>query len=123
MRRQIGPIRIWLALGSFFVFSICLPLGHVCLNQDSYANPALASSYPDSHGQDRDWRSSSIDESHKNDICQACLLAQNLFLDHGHIEMVAARTISSTLDRIYVPVIAITDFFQSASKRAPPACA
>ena len=120
---QIGPIRIWLVLGSFLAFSICLPLGHVCLNQNSYANPALASSYLHSHGQDKDWQSSSIDENHKNDICQACLLAQNLLLDHGHVEMVVARAISSTLDRIYGPVIAIADFFQSASKRAPPACA
>jgi hypothetical protein len=123
MRKQIGPIRIWLGIGLFLAFSICLPLGHACLNHISYATPALALSHPDSHGQDKDWQSGSVDENHKNDVCQACLLSQTLLLFHGEVELVATRSISSTLDRLYAPVIAITDFFRSTSKRAPPACA
>jgi hypothetical protein len=123
MRKHIGPIRIGLGIGLFLSFSICLPLGHACLNHVSYANPASALSYPDSHGQDKDWQSSAVDENHKNDVCQACLLSQTLLLFHGEPEPVATRLISSTLDRTYAPVIAITDFFRSTPKRAPPACA
>ncbi len=125
MRRQLSRTLIWLVLGSFFSFSICLPLGHVCLNQGFHTSPkgvhAAALSY--NSGQDRFWQPDSFGENHQNDVCQACLLGQNILLDRGHVELAAIRSISSALDRIYAPVIPIARFFQSASKRAPPVCA
>ena len=82
MRKQIGPIWTWLVLISFLAFSICLPLGHVCLNHGSYANQLsaqpLAQSYLSGYVQDKAWHAGSVDENHNRDICQACLLGQNL---------------------------------------------
>jgi hypothetical protein len=112
MRRQGSQLCVGIVLCVFLSFSICLPLGHVCLNQFSGGTQLT---------QDSAWQTSKIQNSHKEDVCQACLLAQNLLLHQGAVELKVTRTPTSKLDRINDPIIAATDHFQSASNRAPPA--
>jgi len=112
MRRQVSQLGVGIVLSAFLSFSICLPLGHVCLNQ--FSGGALLA-------QNLAWQTNTIQNSHKEDVCLACLLAQNLLLHHGAVELKVTRTPTSKLDRSNDPVIAAADHSQSASKRAPPA--
>ncbi len=117
MRRQAGRLWIWVVLGAFLSFSICLPFGHVCLDQFSGGEHQAAGVA----GKETTWQPETSGESHKDDVCQACLLGQNLLLDDGAVQLAVNRAVIFRLDRVYALLIAVPDTFQSASKRAPPA--
>jgi len=125
-KRQVGQAWVWAVLGAFLLFSICLPLGHVCLNHPLGATSrityteARSAADPVTHGQPA-WQAARLDEIHEDDVCQACLIAQNLFLDDRAVELTIIDSTNSTLDRLYAPVIAVADSSRSAFKRAPPA--
>jgi hypothetical protein len=114
MKRQLDRLLVWTVLGAFLSFSICLPFGHICLNQisDNSQQAALRTIHAQPH---------EVEQGHQDDFCQACQLGQTLILDKSVAELKAIRTVTSTLGRLYAPIIALSDSFQSTSKRAPPA--
>ncbi len=123
MKRQVA--QVWIVLSAFLSFSICLPLAHVCLDHALERQPTAgiaARSIPEwistSHGLA--FQALKFAESHKDDVCQACLLAQNLSLDHAAMGLAVLPAIAPAPDTIRAFVIAIADSFRSARKRAPP---
>ncbi len=125
MNRQADQVRVWAVLGAFLLFSICLPLSHVCLShplgvtsQITYTE-ARSAIDPTAHGHPA-WQAARLDEIHEDDFCQACLIAQNLFLDDCAVELTIIDSRNSTLDRSYAPLIAVADSSRSIFKRAPP---
>ena len=125
MRRQSA--QVWLVLGVFLFFSMCLPLGHVCSEhvlggrQQSadLATRAIAKSQGTARVQDTEWQAP-LFESQQNDICQACLLIQNLILNHAVAEIAVLRIIVNVPESVRDSVIVSSDPFKSAFKRAPP---
>lgn len=129
MKRQVGQARVWAVLSAFLLFSIFLPLGHVCLNHPLGAGQQIthnrARSTADlaerSQAQPLLWHSAKFEEIHEDAVCQACLMAQNLFMDDRAVELTTIDSAPSALDCLYAPVIAVRDSSHSAFKRAPPA--
>lgn len=114
MRRQVKLV--WGILGTFLLFFLCLPLDCKCLDHiitrqitGGHAAPSISA---DHNRNQKPFQ--------KDGVCQACLWYQSLHLRPMAVEFVVARTVSAAPACILIPTIAHTDFFRSASKRAPP---
>jgi hypothetical protein len=119
---------VWVFLGAFLFFSICLPLGHVCLDhvfvglQQTSGIPAQSMTLRTRSALSGDlaWHAQKFDGGEEDVVCQACLLAQNLLLDRAAVNLTVLRPVERTPKRLKAPAIAFTHSFQSVSKRAPP---
>ncbi len=125
MKGQAKAVQVWVLLGTFVFFAVGLPLGHICSDRvldgwqqkAEFAIPATADAQ--AHAQEKEWQAALLN-SQQRDFCQACLLAQNLLLNRAVTGLTVLRAASSIPERRQDSVIAATDLFQSASKRAPP---
>jgi len=124
MKRQVA--QVWIVLSAFLSFSICLPLAHVCLDRalDGQQAAGLAARSAlawISHTQGLVLQARTLDERHGDDVCQACLLAQNLSLNHAAMGLAVLPAVAPAPDSVRAFIAAIADSFRSAPKRAPPA--
>ena len=122
MRRR--TISIWIFLGAFVAFSICLPLGHVCLNKSFDSRNISGLTVRADSGirrtQATEWRSQASDRDGNDEVCQTCLLTQNLHLKHAVTVFAALRPVAETMALPRISSVAKASFSRSASNRAPP---
>lgn len=108
---------VWAVIASFLYCAVCLPLGHVCLDQyaDSwhsaaaYVAPGVMADHDPKQTPDQ-----------RNAVCQACLWSQTLYPSHITVELAVERTVTPSAILIHAPIRTLTDFFQSTAKRGPP---
>jgi hypothetical protein len=122
MRNQISRIGIWTVLVTFLAFSICLPLGHICLDRipsaDNWTLTKTANHSTVAH--DTGWWANKVQDDHRDEVCQACLLAQNLLLDNGSVDLTSIQTARSIFEPEYASFVPSPDSFLSHLNKAPP---
>lgn len=120
MRRR-API-VWAVLSALLLFTICLPLDHVCLESgpDRWLSAALHGTARDLFPQTLRLGQQGSIPAQKDALCAACLWSQNILSNHLTVGLAVARVVLPAPARLPAPAITHLDFFQSAAKRGPP---